>query len=102
MLQEDGDDLAMNEDGPDDPIPSSASVSASASTSVSNLLPPAFHVLGGFPVSVAQMDQHAPEVSMYERQWVGVNGRCNKVADTCYSFWVGGTLGVSSRLTGFL
>ena len=27
-------------------------------------------------------------------QWAGFNGRCNKVADTCYSFWVGGTLAV--------
>ncbi|MCJ1360570.1 MAG: hypothetical protein MMC33_010578 [Icmadophila ericetorum] len=24
----------------------------------------------------------------------GINGRCNKVADTCYSWWVGGTLGI--------
>lgn len=24
----------------------------------------------------------------------GFNGRCNKVADTCYSFWVGGSLAV--------
>lgn len=28
--------------------------------------------------------------------WAGFNGRCNKVADTCYSFWVGGTLSVTS------
>jgi len=27
--------------------------------------------------------------------WAGFNGRCNKVADTCYSFWVGGTLSVT-------
>lgn len=26
----------------------------------------------------------------------GFNGRCNKIADTCYSFWIGGTLDVSS------
>ena len=26
----------------------------------------------------------------------GFNGRCNKVADTCYSFWVGGSLAVLS------
>jgi geranylgeranyl transferase type-1 subunit beta len=25
----------------------------------------------------------------------GFNGRCNKVADTCYSFWNGATLAVS-------
>lgn len=33
-----------------------------------------------------------------ELQYAGFNGRCNKVADTCYSFWVGGTLAVSCPL----
>lgn len=28
-------------------------------------------------------------------QWAGFNGRANKVADTCYAFWVGGSLSVS-------
>lgn len=27
-------------------------------------------------------------------QWAGFNGRCNKYADTCYSFWNTGTLEV--------
>jgi geranylgeranyl transferase type-1 subunit beta len=27
----------------------------------------------------------------------GFNGRCNKPADTCYSFWVGASLGVSLK-----
>lgn len=27
-------------------------------------------------------------------QYVGFNGRCNKIADTCYCWWVGGTLSV--------
>jgi geranylgeranyl transferase type-1 subunit beta len=26
--------------------------------------------------------------------YVGFNGRCNKVADTCYSWWIGATLKV--------
>lgn len=30
-------------------------------------------------------------------QWAGFNGRCNKVADTCYAWWVGGSLSVRSR-----
>ena len=36
-------------------------------------------------------------------QWAGFNGRCNKVADTCYSFWNTATLVVSCRpwLRGF-
>ena len=29
----------------------------------------------------------------------GFNGRCNKPADTCYSFWAGSTLAVSSMPT---
>ena len=35
------------------------------------------------------------ETPSHDLQWAGFNGRCNKVADTCYAFWVGGTLGVS-------
>jgi geranylgeranyl transferase type-1 subunit beta len=30
-----------------------------------------------------------------ELQWVGFNGRCNKIADTCYLWWVGASLAVS-------
>jgi geranylgeranyl transferase type-1 subunit beta len=29
--------------------------------------------------------------------WGGFHGRCNKKADTCYSFWVGASLEVGSR-----
>lgn len=29
-----------------------------------------------------------------EAQFVGMNGRCNKRADTCYAFWVGAALEV--------
>ena len=59
--------------------------------------PPAFHVQGAFPVPVADaITPKAPlEMSPQDLQWAGFNGRCNKVADTCYAFWVGGTLGVS-------
>ena len=36
-------------------------------------------------------------------QWAGFNGRCNKIADTCYSFWNTATLVVSCHpwLMGF-
>lgn len=32
--------------------------------------------------------------------FIGFNGRCNKMVDTCYAFWVGASLGVgiSSRV----
>ena len=87
-LQEEGEDLTM--DGDDDyanPLP--------VPVPLPDFHRPTFHVIGAFPVSLAQTSQPLPQVSQYEQQWVGVNGRCNKVADTCYSFWVGGTLGVS-------
>lgn len=30
--------------------------------------------------------------SSFMADWAGMNGRCNKVADTCYAFWVGASL----------
>ncbi len=30
----------------------------------------------------------------FHSQWAGFNGRPNKIADTCYGFWVGGSLAV--------
>lgn len=30
--------------------------------------------------------------------WAGVTGRSNKVADTCYAFWAGGSLQVSAGI----
>ena len=35
-------------------------------------------------------------------QWAGFNGRCNKAADTCYSFWNTGTLAVSDPSDSWL
>ena len=34
--------------------------------------------------------------------FAGFNGRCNKVADTCYAFWVGASLSVWNALSQFL
>lgn len=34
--------------------------------------------------------------------WAGFAGRCNKVADTCYAFWAGGSLKVSPLITPFV
>ena len=34
------------------------------------------------------------ELSAEELECAGFNGRCNKVADTCYAFWVGASLAV--------
>lgn len=95
MLEETEDGLVMTEDEMPSPLPT---------TTEGVVFPPSFHVQGALPVSGADISHHKPqesyhestniEVSSEDMQWVGVNGRCNKVADTCYTFWVGGTLGV--------
>ncbi|KAI9839619.1 MAG: hypothetical protein M1819_002245 [Sarea resinae] len=33
-----------------------------------------------------------------EIKWAGFNGRCNKIADTCYSFWVGACLAMLNQI----
>ncbi|KAI4249495.1 MAG: hypothetical protein L6R42_008966, partial [Xanthoria sp. 1 TBL-2021] len=33
-----------------------------------------------------------------ELQWAGLTGRCNKVADTCYTFWAGGSLTILNSI----
>ena len=40
-------------------------------------------------------DEDSPEPG--DIRWVGFNGRCNKIADTCYAWWVGGALAVSDH-----
>ena len=64
---------------------------------------------GAFVVQGASLDgnpiQSSPETARTEPidlNWIGLNGRTNKVADTCYSFWVGGTLGVSHSVTLYM
>ncbi|KAF2429855.1 terpenoid cyclases/Protein prenyltransferase [Tothia fuscella] len=37
--------------------------------------------------------------SNYHLQWVGFNGRCNKIADTCYSWWVGASLSLLDKVS---
>jgi len=56
-----------------------------------------FHVLGAVPMLAT--DRHPDAIvvpDLQELQWAGFNGRCNKIADTCYSWWVGGSLAVSN------
>ena len=82
MLHE-GDELSRADDDQPDPTPM--------------FFPPRFHVQGTHPVSIADasLANTSIETPSHDLQWAGFNGRCNKVADTCYAFWVGGTLGVS-------
>lgn len=35
-----------------------------------------------------------PAAGLEEHEYVGLNGRCNKPVDTCYSFWVSASLSV--------
>lgn len=44
----------------------------------------------------AAPDSRPLEVNPGDVFCAGFNGRCNKPADTCYSFWVGGALCVST------
>ncbi|KAL9633530.1 MAG: hypothetical protein Q9164_004647, partial [Protoblastenia rupestris] len=58
--------------------------------------PPSFQVQNAFPVSAidtAKGPNISMDVQMDDLKCAGFNGRCNKVADTCYAFWVGGSLG---------
>ena len=82
MLHEE-DELPMVDEEPPDMTP--------------KFFPPIFHVQGAYPVSLADaiLPNASIEVSHHDLQWAGFNGRCNKIADTCYAFWVGGTLGAS-------
>ncbi len=86
MLQEDGEFNVAHETPPDaSPI----------------VFPYKIHVMGAYPAedeAVAGLEHPPIDVSAEEMRWVGVNGRCNKVADTCYTFWVGGSLAVSTFL----
>ena len=49
------------------------------------------------PLSTVKADcvlPNLPTPSTESVAWAGFNGRCNKYADTCYSFWNGATLTV--------
>ena len=45
-----------------------------------------------------ETDNQVPSAEDVLSQWVGCSGRINKVADTCYVFWVVGSLSVSGNV----
>ena len=47
-----------------------------------------------FPSSQGKISYDERPTRDFQLMWTGVNGRCNKIADTCYAFWVGGALSV--------
>lgn len=60
-----------------------------------------FKIIRSTPASLEQprgvaRESAAPLLSQesVRTRWTGFNGRANKVADTCYAFWVGGSLQV--------
>ena len=68
--------------------------------------PPLIHALDAPREPLPPIETLSPRgeslhISQQELQWAGLNGRTNKIADTCYSFWAGGTLDVSLILTLF-
>jgi geranylgeranyl transferase type-1 subunit beta len=48
---------------------------------------------------VYEQEPLVPGLSVEDAPFVGFNGRCNKVVDTCYAFWVTASLDVWSCLT---
>jgi len=40
--------------------------------------------------------QGRPSIN-FSLDWTGFNGRCNKIADTCYAFWVHGSLSILNQ-----
>ncbi|KAF2832088.1 geranylgeranyl transferase type I beta subunit [Ophiobolus disseminans] len=48
--------------------------------------------IGTFVSKQGELNMKGVPHAHFELQWVGVNGRCNKVADTCYAYWVSAPL----------
>ncbi|KAI9872239.1 MAG: hypothetical protein M1830_001875, partial [Pleopsidium flavum] len=58
-----------------------------------------FSVLGAMPAPTTGRHPDALAVQdPQELRWAGFNGRCNKNADTCYSWWVGGSLAILNKV----
>lgn len=51
-----------------------------------------------FPSKQGRVNYEARPSSCFDINWTGFNGRCNKIADTCYAFWVHGSLSVRLSL----
>ncbi|KAK0119105.1 hypothetical protein ONS95_007969 [Cadophora gregata] len=49
-------------------------------------------------VNLAGVYEDDPQATSFEQhEFVGLNGRCNKPVDTCYSFWVSASLSILGR-----
>ncbi|KAF2015982.1 geranylgeranyl transferas-like protein type i beta subunit [Aaosphaeria arxii CBS 175.79] len=57
-----------------------------------------FVKLKSYPSATGEQAVRTQPTSHFELQWIGVNGRCNKIGDTCYAYWVGAPLKVLGHL----
>ncbi|KAF2876807.1 geranylgeranyl transferase type I beta subunit [Massariosphaeria phaeospora] len=57
-----------------------------------------FLKLQSYPSTAGQMSFKGQPTSHFELQWVGLNGRANKVGDTCYGYWACASLKVLDHL----
>ena len=57
-----------------------------------------FVKLQSYPSTVGGQSYHGRPKSHFELQWVGINGRCNKIGDTCYAYWVCAPLQILGHL----
>jgi geranylgeranyl transferase type-1 subunit beta len=55
---------------------------------------------GNFPQPRILSRESAAAAGSPCAEFVGLNGRCNKVADTCYCWWVSGALAILGELHG--
>lgn len=58
----------------------------------------AFVKTNSYPSSTGRQAYDTQPTSHFELQWVGLNGRCNKIGDTCYAYWVCAPLKVLTHL----
>jgi geranylgeranyl transferase type-1 subunit beta len=85
---------------PTDAIPGLTSIPSTIKWLVSRQVGYSEEELGSPPptptklVGVYENEEQAPGISVDDSQFVGFNGRCNKMVDTCYAFWVTGSLEV--------
>lgn len=53
-----------------------------------------FVKLRSFPSKTGEISYQERPILHFELQWAGFNGRLNKIADSCYTWWVFSTLSV--------
>ena len=53
-----------------------------------------FVQLRAFPSEKGRLSYQNRPADRFDLRCLGFNGRCNKIADTCYAWWVGASLSV--------